>query len=300
MTKSVFIFGLGYSARVFAVQMLNAGWQVSGTTRSAEKAEVLRAAGIKPFMYNGAASTAIEAELKKADAILVSIAPDPDGADISVPFGGDPVLRNFADTLKTLPNKPWLGYLSTVGVYGNHDGAWVDETTKCRPVSKRSRARVAAETAWSELAKDADLRLGIFRLSGIYGPGRNPLEKVARGAGRRIDKPGQVFNRIHVDDISAALVSAVAKRADGLFNITDDEPAPPQDVVAYAANLLEVEVPPLIPFDEANLSPMGRSFYGENKKVSNAKSKDILAMTYSIPNYRAGMQRALADLRKNQ
>lgn len=300
MTGSVFIFGLGYSARAFATQMRQDGWQVSGTTRSAEKAEDLRASDFEPIIYDGVANSAIEAKLKSANVILVSIAPDPDGAEGKLPFGGDPVLRNFAGAIRSLPNKPWLGYLSTVGVYGNHDGAWVDETTVCRPVSKRSRARVAAENAWTDLAKDMGIPLGIFRLSGIYGPGRNPLEKVARGAGRRIDKPGQVFNRIHVDDIATALVSAVGKRAEGIFNITDDEPSPPQDVVAFAAQLLDVEVPPLIPFNEADLSPMGRSFYGENKRVLNAKSKEILAMTYSVPNYRAGMQRALFDLHQKQ
>lgn len=300
MTGSLFIFGLGYSARAFATRMRDDGWQVSGTTRSAEKADGLRASGFEPILYDGIANSAIEAELKKADAILVSIAPDPEGAEANLPFGGDPVLRDFADAIKSLPKNPWIGYLSTVGVYGNHEGAWVDETTQCRPVSKRSRARVAAENAWMALAETADLPLGVFRLSGIYGPGRNPLEKVARGAGRRIDKPGQVFNRIHVDDIATALVSAVGKRATGIFNITDDEPAPPQDVVAYAASLLDVEVPPLIPFEEADLSPMGRSFYGENKKVSNARSKEVLAMSYSVPDFRAGMQRALRDLRENK
>ncbi|MFK8032681.1 MAG: SDR family oxidoreductase [Hyphomicrobiales bacterium] len=300
MTGSVFIFGLGYSARAFATKMRDNGWQVSGTTRSAEKEEGLRALGFEPFLYNGLPNSAVSAELQSADVILVSIAPDPDGAEAGLPFGGDPVLRDFASVIKLLPKKPWLGYLSTVGVYGNHDGAWVKETTKCRPVSKRSRARVAAEQAWIDMADAADFPLGIFRLSGIYGPGRNPLEKVARGAGRRIDKPGQVFNRIHVDDIATALVSAVEKRAPGIFNITDDEPAPPQNVVEYAAKLLDLDVPPLIPFDEADLSPMGRSFYGENKKVSNAKSKEILAMNYSVPDYRAGMQRALSDFRQKQ
>lgn len=300
MTGSVFIFGLGYSARAFATQMRDDGWQVVGTTRSAEKADVLRALGFEPIIYDGLPNSAVEAKLKSADVILVSTAPDPNGAEANLPFRGDPVLRDFASVIKVLPKKPWLGYLSTVGVYGNHDGAWVDETTKCRPVSRRSRARVAAEQAWIDVADAAGIPLGIFRLSGIYGPGRNPLEKVARGAGRRIDKPGQVFNRIHVDDIATALVSAVRKRAEGIFNITDDEPAPPQDVVAFAAQLLDVEVPPLIPFNEADLSPMGRSFYGENKRVLNAKSKEILAMTYSVPNYRAGMQRALFDLHQKQ
>lgn len=300
MTGSLFIFGLGYSARVFAAQMRDIGWQVSGTTRSAEKTEILRAEGFNPVIFKGVTNPGIEAKLKRADAILVSIAPDVSGADSHVAFGGDPVLQRFENVIRTRLQKPWLGYLSTVGVYGNHDGAWVDETTECRPVSTRSLARVAAENAWLRVAEEANLPMSIFRLSGIYGPGRNPLEKVARGAGRRIDKPGQVFNRIHVDDIAQALLCSIEKGSNGIFNITDDEPAPPQDVVAYAAELLGMPVPPLIPFEEADLSPMGRSFYGENKKVSNAKSKEILGMRYSVPDYRVGMKRAMVDLAQNQ
>jgi nucleoside-diphosphate-sugar epimerase len=293
VTKKLFIFGLGYSARAFANQMQAAGWQVTGTTRSAEKADELARNGFHPMIYAGGAPEDISAALCDADAILISIAPDPAAAEADPGFGGDPVLRDFSAVLEDLPKKPWLGYLSTVGVYGNHDGAWVDETTLCRPVSRRSKARMAAETAWQQAAAAAGLTLGIFRLSGIYGPGRNPLEKVARGEGRRINKPGQVFNRIHVDDIAAALALAVARNKGGIYNITDDEPAPPQDVVALAAELLSVEVPPLIPFDDADLSPMGRSFYGENKRVSNEKSKTELGLTYTVPNYRTGMQRAL-------
>lgn len=295
MTKNLFIFGLGYSAQVFAAQMRDAGWRVTGTTRSAEKAADLVAAGFYPLLYGGGASAQLSTALQEADAVLMSIAPNLEEAEAHPEFGGDPVLRDFSSELRALPQKPWLGYLSTVGVYGNHNGAWVDETTHCIPVSKRSKARLLAETAWQNVAADTGLTLGIFRLSGIYGPGRNPLEKVARGKGRRIDKPGQVFNRIHVDDIATALSRAIEQTRGGLFNITDNEPAPPQDVVAYAAGLLEAPVPPLIPFDEADLSPMGRSFYGENKRVSNAKSKADLGMKYSVPDYKVGMQRALAS-----
>lgn len=297
MTKNLFIFGLGYSARAFAKRTHADGWQVTGTTRSEEKAADLAKAGFVPLIYRGVVSEDITTAMQNADAVLMSIAPDPDDAEAHPEFGGDPVLRDFSVALASLPQNPWLGYLSTVGVYGNHDGAWVDETTECRPISRRSRARIAAETAWQNMADAADLNLGIFRLSGIYGPGRNPLEKVARGKGRRINKPGQVFNRIHVDDIAEALVLAVTQNKGGIFNITDNEPAPPQDVVAFAAGLLDVDVPPLIPFDEADLSPMGRSFYGENKRVSNAKSKTELGLHYSVPDYRTGMQLALQSLK---
>tara|TARA_R110002124_G_scaffold138219_5_gene301581 strand:- start:10324 stop:11235 length:912 start_codon:yes stop_codon:yes gene_type:complete len=291
--KNLFIFGVGYSAGLFASQMRKQGWQVTGTTRSPDKAVELARAGVAPLIYQGGHSSDVTAALRSADAILVSIAPDANQRDAQTSFGDDPALADFAADLQTLPKKPWIGYLSTVGVYGNHDGAWVDEETDCRPVSKRSRARLLAETAWKNLADDAGLTLGIFRLSGIYGPGRNPLEKVARGDGRRINKPGQVFNRIHVNDIATALRLAVEQNKGGIFNITDNEPAPPQDVVAFAADLLEMEVPPLIDFEDADLSPMGRSFYGENKRVSNARSKTELGMDYSVPDYRTGMRMAL-------
>lgn len=293
MTKNLFIFGAGYSAGRFAAEMRAAGWQVTGTTRSPERAVELARAGLNPLIYQGGHSTDVAAALKAADAILVSIAPDARQHDAQSSFRGDPVLADFAADLQALPQKPWIGYLSTVGVYGNHDGAWVDEAADCRPVSRRSRARLLAETAWQNLADEVGLALGIFRLSGIYGPGRNPLEKVARGEGRRINKPGQVFNRIHVNDIATALRLAVERNKAGIFNITDNEPAPPQDVVAFAAGLLEVEVPPLIAFEDADLSPMGRSFYGENKRVCNARSKTQLGMDYSVPDYRAGMRLAL-------
>lgn len=297
MTKSLFIFGMGYSARIFATRMHAEGWRITGTTRSAQKATDLRNAGFHPILYDGGVSEEITTALASADAVLMSIAPDPDAAEAQPDSGGDPVLRDFATMLASSPKKPWLGYLSTVGVYGNHDGAWVNETTTCRPVSRRSRARISAEAAWQKMADAADLTLGVFRLSGIYGPGRNPLEKVARGQGRRIHKPGQVFNRIHVDDIAAALALAITHRKGGIFNITDNEPAPPQDVVAFAAGLLDVAVPPLIPFEDADLSPMGRSFYGENKRVSNAKSKADLGLQYSVPDYRIGMRQALQFLK---
>ncbi len=293
--KSAFIFGLGYSASYAAEKLSKSGYAIAGTTRSLYKAEALKSRGFNSFIFNGAYTEQIAEQLQNADIILMSIAPDPAGAEPATAFGGDPVLSAFGETLKNLPKQPWLGYLSTVGVYGNHDGAWVDETTLCSPVSKRSIARLRAETAWQDLARQATVPLSLFRLSGIYGPERSPLLKVAKGEGRRINKVGQVFNRIHVEDIATAVALAAQQRATGLFNITDDEPAPPQDVVKLAAELLNVPVPPLIPFDECDLSAMGRSFYSENKRVSNQKSKDVLGMSYAVPNYRMGMKQALLD-----
>jgi nucleoside-diphosphate-sugar epimerase len=182
----------------------------------------------------------------------------------------------------------WAGYLSTVGVYGDHDGAWVDETTALRPVSRRSVQRVAAERAWQDLQQASDITCGAFRLAGIYGENRSALDKVRSGTARRIIKPGQVFNRIHVDDIGRVVAAAARANSRGVFNVADDVPCPPQDVVAYAAALLGVEPPPEVAFDDADLSPMGRSFYGENKQVSNDRIKQAFGpMLY--PSYREGL-----------
>lgn len=220
---------------------------------------------------------------------------------VSVPPGenGDPVLENHRNDLRDAPNIEWFGYLSTVGVYGDHDGAWVDETTNPAPVSKRSQRRVEAEQAWRELATEAGTPLGVFRLSGIYGPGRNALVNLRRGRARRVIKPGQVFNRIHLGDIASSVVASIARpRMDAIYNVTDDEPAPPQDVIAHAAELLGMEKLPDIPFEDADLSPMGRSFYGENKRVSNALIKNELGIALSYPSYREGLA-ALLETEQN-
>ncbi|MEM8652815.1 MAG: NAD(P)-dependent oxidoreductase, partial [Pseudomonadota bacterium] len=177
------------------------------------------------------------------------------------------------------------------GVYGDHDGAWVDETSDLRPVSQRSLERVAAEQAWAKVAQAAKLPLSIFRLSGIYGPGRNWFINIEKGRSRRLIKPGQVFNRIHRDDIGSAVAAAMGISADGIFNITDDDPAPPQDVVTYAHQLMGKEPPPEVDFETADISPMARSFYGENKRVRNDKSKSVLKMKYAWPNYRTALKR---------
>ena len=205
---------------------------------------------------------------------------------------GDPVLNQYASEIAAA-NPQWIGYLSTVGVYGNHDGAWVDEETPLNPVSKRSVQRVEAEQAWLAFAQENDVPVQIFRLSGIYGPGRNAFENFKKGTARRLVKPGQVFNRIHVADIAGALQAALAKPSTRVFNVTDDEPAPPQDVVAFAAQLQGVEAPPEIPFETADLSPMARSFYGENKRVSNQRVKEELGYSFRYPDYRTALKALL-------
>jgi nucleoside-diphosphate-sugar epimerase len=183
------------------------------------------------------------------------------------------VLNSMAGTIASMPKLEWIGYLSTVGVYGNHDGAWVDEEAECRPVSQRSVQRLAAEMAWQDFAEGIGRPLAILRLSGIYGPGRNAFVNLETGKAKRLIKPGQVFNRIHVEDIARALDYLGERRLEGVFNVTDDMPAPPQDVVEYACSLMKVDLPPAIDFETATISPMARSFYGENKRVSNAKLK---------------------------
>jgi nucleoside-diphosphate-sugar epimerase len=280
----LFIFGTGFSSKAFVEEVRDQFDWIGGTTRSPEKADALRNLGVEPFIFDGELQgEGIADALKTATHVLVSIAPDE---------AGDPVLNQYASEIAAA--KPqWIGYLSTVGVYGNHDGAWVDEDTPLNPVSKRSVQRVTAEEAWLAFAQENDVPVQIFRLSGIYGPGRNAFENFKKGTARRLVKPGQVFNRIHVADIAGALKAAMAKPSTRVFNVTDDEPAPPQDVVAFAAQLLGVEAPPEIPFETADLSPMARSFYGENKRVSNQRVKEELGYTFRYPDYRTALKALL-------
>lgn len=283
----LFIFGMGYSSRAIARALAkDANW-IGGTNRGTEKAPQLRDDGIEPFVFGGIEPGAgIETALAKTTHLILSIAPGETG---------DPALAVYREAIRVAPNLEWIGYLSTVGVYGNHDGAWVDETSACRPVSKRSVQRDKAERAWLEFGADIGIPTAIFRLAGIYGPGRNAFENFRKGTARRIDKPGQVFNRIHVDDIGQTVAKAAVRRAGGIYNVTDDEPCAPQDVVAFAARLLGVEAPPLVAFEDADLSPMGRSFYGENKRVSNAKIKKVLGVDLRFPTYREALAALAPD-----
>ncbi|MEQ1941230.1 SDR family oxidoreductase [Mesorhizobium sp. VNQ89] len=277
MTQSFLNFGAGYSGKAFAAARTNAAIPVSGTTRSPEKFDALRAVGIEPLLFDGLSfSPELRAELQRATHIIVSTAPDD---------GRDPVLAIVGERIRDLaPNLRWIGYLSTVGVYGNYDGGWVDETAECRPVSRRSVLRVKAERQWLALGEAAGIPVAILRLSGIYGPGRNAFVNLESGTAKRLIKPGQVFNRIHAADIAGALWHLSARDLGGIFNVTDDLPAPPQDVVAYAAGLMGIEPPPEIPFDAAQLSPMARSFYGENKRVSNGVIK-ATGYRFRYPDY---------------
>lgn len=281
MTSQVFIFGAGYSAKAFTRAMPQPGARIAGTTRSPEKFPALRAAGIDPLLFDGELTPEIERALAGATHLVVSIGPDE---------AGDPVL-NAARTFIAgkMPNLAWIGYLSTVGVYGDHGGGWVDEESECRPVSRRSAMRAAAERDWMALGEQTGLPVAVLRLSGIYGPGRNAFVNLAAGTARRLVKQGQVFNRIHVEDIAGALWHLAGARLGGVFNVTDDLPAPPQDVVAYAAGFMGVAPPPEIPFETAKLSPMARSFYGENKRVSNAAIKRT-GYAFRYPDYRRALE----------
>ena len=277
----VFIFGAGYSARAFARNVIAKGGVVIGTTRTTGKAEELRSIGVTPVIFDGSPlSPEIREALRETTHLVVSIAPGE---------AGDPVLQAAAPTLAaSIPALRWIGYLSTVGVYGDHGGAWVDEAAECRPVSLRSRRRVEAEREWLALGGTTGIPVAILRLSGIYGPGRNAFVNLANGTAKRVVKPGQVFNRIHVDDIAGALTLLAERQRGGVFNITDDEPAPPQDVVACAASLMSVEPPPEVAFADAGMTAMARSFYGENKRVSNTRIK-AEGYRFAYPDYRAAL-----------
>lgn len=286
MIDRLFIFGAGFSARAFA-RTLAPGTDVLGTTRSADKTARLKRAGIRPLLFSGeSVSEPVADALAGTTHLLVSAAPGE---------AGDPVLHAAAAAIAgRMPKLAWIGYLSTVGVYGDHGGAWVDEETPCRPASRRSTARLAAEDAWLALGRERGVPVAVLRLAGIYGPGRNAFVNLERGTARRVVKPGQVFNRTHVDDIAGGLSHLIAGGHGGLYNLADDEPSPPQDVVAHAAGLMGIEPPPEIAFEEAEMGPMARSFYGECKRVSNARIK-ALGYRFARPTYRdalAAMWRA--------
>ncbi|HUO54403.1 MAG TPA: SDR family oxidoreductase [Rhodoblastus sp.] len=281
------IFGLGYTAGFYGLHHAGAFGQVFATKR-APKGETLGRIKLLPF--DGAADQVddrLKAALREADALLVSAGPDENG---------DPVLRRLARDIAAAPKLKKIVYLSTIGVYGDHDGEWIDETATPKPSNPRSRQRLAAEAGWLDLARATGREVYVLRLSGIYGPGRNVLLKLREGMAKRLIKPGQVFNRIHVEDISRAINACLLGPAPGgIYNVTDDEPAPPQDVVTLAAEKLGVEPPPETPFEETPLTPMQRSFYGENKRVSNRRMKALLDFDLAYPTFREGIDALAAS-----
>lgn len=284
MPGSLFCFGFGYTAAHLAARLLPLGWKIAGTAREADKRTALKAQGIDayPFPLPDAATA-----LSGVTHILSSVPPRD---------GHDPVLAAHGGTIAALPDLVWAGYLSTTGVYGDTGGAWVDEDSPLNPSSPSGKARAAAEAEWQAL----DLHLHIFRLSGIYGPGRSAIDQLRAGTAKRIAKPGQLFNRIHVGDIAAALAASMAHPNPGaIYNLADDEPAASSDVVLEASRLLGVAPPPEIPLEQADLSAMGRAFYAESKRVRNDRIKRDLGLTLAYPTYREGLVACLSAEAQN-
>ncbi|MBB4658332.1 NAD-dependent epimerase/dehydratase family protein [Parvularcula dongshanensis] len=290
---SLLAIGAGYSVRPLLRRLADEGWAVTGTTRSEEKADALRSEGVTALRW-AAPARLPEEVVRTADAIVVSVSPGEEGC---------PALHALPE--ETLRAETRLLYLSSSGVYGDKDGAWIDETATCTPGTARGRRRLEAEAGWQALAARVGARLTLCRLAGIYGPGRNAVESLSggtRGArsglSQRVIKPGQVFNRIHRDDIAGGLHALLdADAPPGVVNFADDEPSPPQDVIAYAARLLGVGAPPEVPFEAAEMSDMARSFYAENKRLRNDQLRSLPAFALRYPTYREGLDAAVRSLR---
>ena len=287
MTRSLICIGLGYSAAHYVTTFGKRFDRVIGTTRSLREAAKPPDPRVELITFDGAtASSELITSVEDSDALLISAAPNE---------AGDPVLACLADAIARGRVRR-IVYLSTIGVYGDSGGAWIDEESAPKPRSPRSIARLAAEEAWRQFAAQNGKAVAVLRLAGIYGPGRNALVTVAEGTARRIVKPRQVFNRIHVTDIAQAIDACFAQSSTGVFNLTDDEPAPPQDVIAFAAELLGKPPPPEIPFDEARptMNAMAQSFYAENRRVRNLTLKQTLGVRLACPTYRDGLRALFA------
>lgn len=286
MTR-LFCLGLGYTAEAFARRVNPLGWRIAGTARTPEGVSRIAGLGYGAVLFDGhAPAPDVTEAIAGATHLLVSAGPGDEG---------DPSLRHHGKDIAHAPDLRWIGYLSTIGVYGDSGGEWIDEATMPKPGSERTRRRLKAEDDWLALGRTYGKTVQVFRLGGIYGPGRSAADDLRDGTARRIIKPGQVFNRIHVDDIAAVLEAAANGRGSHtVYNVTDSEPAAPQDVVAHAASLMGLASPPEIPFETAPLSPMGRSFYSENRRVRSRRLHDDLGVTLSYPTYREGLAAILA------
>lgn len=284
----LFCFGLGYTARALAPALLAEGWAVAGTNRGGEAQEELAALGIDAVGFErGHPVAGAVGALAGATHLLSSIAPDEDG---------DPVLDLLGADIAALGGLRWVGYLSTTGVYGDTGGAMIDEGAALRPTSGRSRSRAAAEAAWLDLARSAGVPVHVFRLAGIYGPGRSALDQVRAGRARRIDKPGHLFSRIHVDDIARVLRASMARPDPGaVYNVADAAPAAPADVTAFACELLGRPPPPAIAFAEARrtMSEMALSFWRDDRRIDTTRIRDELGVRLQYPDYKAGLSAIL-------
>ena len=284
MNRHLLCFGFGYSARALA-RVLGPQWSITGTTRGDEISAAPAGASFRWLRFDRDYPLDPSA-FAGVTHVLISVPPDE---------AGDPVFDQHGNGIAAMPGLAWLGYLSTTGVYGDRNGGWVDEAAELRPSGIRGRRRAAAEAAWLDLWRSRGVPVHVFRLAGIYGPGRSAFDALRAGTAKRIDKPGQVFSRIHVDDLARVLMASIAQpRPGAVYNVCDDEPAASADVIAHAAGLLGVPVPPLVSFDAAELSPMARSFYVDSKRVSNALIKSELRVALRYPNYRDGLAAILA------
>ena len=285
--KRLFCFGSGFTGSALVREIQARGWAASGTSRENSHKEVWADIGVQLHRFNEQeVSKAIEKGVREASHILVTIPPQKEDGDV--------VLKHCQKALAGSSQLQWLGYLSTTGVYGNRDGDWVDETSELKPEFDHQRRRVQAEEQWRDLFREHQVPVHIFRLAGIYGPGRNLLKRIRQGSARRIDQPGLVFNRIHVEDVVQALCASIDHPQPGaIYNVSDDVPSSPTEAVAFACDLLRVDVPPLIALDDAELSKMGRGFYLTNKRVRNHKMKKELGVQLRYPDYKAGLKALL-------
>ncbi len=285
--KHLFCFGYGYSCDYIGHELMQrGGWRISGTTRDLNRKKELRARGVQAHLFDYDMPLADPANaLKDVTHIIISTPPSD---------SGDPSFNTHAQDILNLPKLEWLGYLSTTGSYGDRGGGWVDESSELRPTTKRGSRRMNVEKQWLSLYKSHGLPVHIFRLAGIYGPGRSALDSVRSVIARRIDKPGHYFNRVHVEDLVQALIASMLNNNAGeAYNICDDLPVPSHEVIDYACKLLGLESPPLIPFDKVDLAPIHQSFYADNKRVRNDKMKKELGITLKYENYKQGLQACL-------
>ena len=285
--KHLFCFGYGYSCDYLGHELMQkGGWRISGTTRDPEKRKELRSRGVKAHLFDyDAPLPDLIYMLKDVTHIIISTPPSNDGG---------PTFNLHAKDILNLPKLEWVGYLSTIGPYGDRAGGWVDENSELRPTTKRGSRRKSVEEQWLSMLKTYDLPIHIFRLAGIYGPGRSALDSVRSGIAQRIDKPGHYFNRIHVEDVVQVLIASMLNKNPGeIYNICDDMPSLSHEVIDYACKLLKIESPPLIPFDKVDLAPIHQSFYKDNKRVRNDKIKNELSITLKYKNYKQGLQACL-------
>ena len=279
---TLFCFGVGYSAMALSRRLDAAGWTIRGTCRKPARKAALGALGISAALFDGESPMDSPDLLQGATHVLLSIPP---GAD------GDPAYRHHAKDIAAAGSVEWVGYFSTTGVYGNRDGDWVDETSDLRPGSDRSQRRVDAERDWLAWGERHGVAVQIFRLPGIYGPGRSVVDQVKAGTARRVVKPGHVFSRIHVEDIATVVAASIARpQPGGIYNVCDDEPAAPADIVTYVCELLGREPPPEILYDETEMSPMARRFWSDNRRVRNDRIKEALGVELDFPDYRIGIR----------